>query len=908
MKRFSLVLATCIWAWGVGLVVLSMGSGPGTGTLRAQDSASAAPAAVTPASSPAPLRAAGAGTPWGPVLEACIKGQFQEALADMKKAASAAPQDQRLAEGRELLEQYLERYKKWDNERQQEFDRSADRVRQSLLTQEHLAALAAAKIDKPLREKLSEMDQQMARIANADWLEQASSEKAAEMRTRAAEVAEKMFAALEGAVKLLKDDTSPYGKAFREEADKTKTKIGEFARAWVSVSTATPKDLRAAARVIGPVEEDLSDALGNVEVFASDQPWRVGLAQARLARTVAPGKDGMNEYSWYKDLVLAVTSRGQDAMRSAKWYDALNVYNGLHELDPDNETFRDQLKIARRHVRVLGLYGRKPDAITAIKVDANVAKAFGADPNKTIVPTAPPSPLDEPDQRWQELTEGVDADIVHNVIAQLDEQYVSAVDYRKLTRGALAALKVLAETPEAANSFEGLADAAKKKIFLDAVNREVEGVEKSDRVDSVYLSIVLNSMLRASEKSVNIPVGVLAMEFTDGFLDELDRFSSMIWPAEVDDFNKQTMGQFYGVGIQISKEANEPLKVVSPLADSPAFREGIKSGDLILTVDGKRTEALTVDKLVRMIQGPKGTKVVLTVRSRGEAGAREVTLVRDEIRIHTVKGWRLEPGGDGDNWSYWVNPEHKIAYVRLSQFTGESPKTFDKVLALIKDGGCQSLILDLRFNPGGLLDASRQIVDEFIEGVRRILVTRGRQKVQKEYLSSEGGSLTKFTKGNLVVMVNEMSASASEIVSGALQDCNRALILGQRSYGKGSVQNVLQISRHNAYLKLTTAYYYLPSGRLLHRKEGEKTWGVDPQVEVRMTPRQARRWLSIQRKTDLLQDIDPKELTADLAEEYKADFQLETAVLLLKMMQLQEAAPAPEAVTTGLAASAPSGT
>jgi len=128
-------------------------------------------------------------------------------------------------------------------------------------------------------------------------------------------------------------------------------------------------------------------------------------------------------------------------------------------------------------------------------------------------------------------------------------------------------------------------------------------------------------------------------------------------------------------------------------------------------------------------------------------------------------------------------------------------------------------------------------VSEFIDGVRRILVTRGIQKSQKEYLSSGKGV---FTKGDVVVLVNDLSASASEIVSGALQDCQRATILGQRTYGKGSVQNVLQIPRHTAYLKLTTAYYYLPSGRLLHRKEGEKTWGVDPQVDVRMTPKQTR--------------------------------------------------------------------
>jgi carboxyl-terminal processing protease len=885
----------------MGWVLLAPGAGSVCSALRAEDPAPESRPASAPvtalAGAPLAVADASAAAQWAAAMELCQKGQFRPALEDLLKAAAIAPQDTRIAAARKLLEQHLQRYGKWDQERQQEFERAGQRVGRTLLTQDHLPALVEANLDKPLRDKITELDRQLARVATSEWIEQAAPDKALEMKAKAAESAGKMSTAIEEALAILKNDTSPYGDAFRQSAAALKPQIAAYAKAWESIQTASPKDLRSAAATVAPAEEDLSDAIGDLEVLVSDQPWRVGLAQARLARTIAPGKDGMGEYAWYKDLVAAVTKRGEESIKDAKWYDALNVYNGLHELDPDNAAFSEQLKIARRHVRVLGLYGRKPEPTTAAGKEDPNHLPMNFDPNKLpsgavkAPPVPGPSVEEEPEPRWQELTEGVDADIVHNVIAQLDEQYVTDVDYRKLTRGALTSIKVLAETPDAANSFPGLSNPVWKKRFLDAIDREMDNVEKNDRVDSVYLSIVLNTILRESEKSVNIPVGVLAMEFTDGFLEELDRFSAMIWPAEVDDFNKQTMGQFYGVGIQISKESNEPLKVISPLANSPAFREGIKTGDQILTVDGKQTAPLPVDKLVRMIQGPKGTKVVLGVLSRGQTQPREVKLVRDEIRIHTVKGWRLEPGGDGDNWQYYVDPAGKIAYIRITQFTSETAGALEKALNQIRKDGCHSLILDLRFDPGGLLDSARQVVDDFISGVRRILVTKGRQKVQKEYLSTEGGPFVKFARGDVMVLVNELSASASEIVSGALQDCQRATIVGQRSYGKGSVQNVLQIPKHPAYLKLTTAYYYLPSGRLLHRREGEKVWGVDPQVEVRMTPRQTRHWLTMQRKTDLLQDIDPAELTANLAEEYQSDLQLDTAVLLLKLMQLQEEAP-----------------
>jgi len=472
----------------------------------------------------------------------------------------------------------------------------------------------------------------------------------------------------------------------------------------------------------------------------------------------------------------------------------------------------------------------------------------------------------------------VDADMVEKVIGQLDLNYVSSIDYRKVTKGGLTSIKVLAETPQASNSFPGLSDDVKRKAFLAAIDRQIRDVEMRDRVSHLDLILALNSVLHSSEQTVDIPTEVLAVEFTEGFLGELDKFSSMIWPSDVASFEKQTMGRFYGIGVQISKEPGEPLRVVTPLAGTPAFNAGIQAGDLITKVDGKPTEKMSIDKLIKLIMGDKGTTVDLTIRRGGVEKVYKI--VRDEIRIRTVKGWRSLPKGE---WDFLVDETDKIAYIRVTQFTRDTAGRIEETLANLQKQGVTSVIMDLRFNPGGLLRSARDVSNEFLRS-GRIVSTRGRHTRPTDLNASLGGE---YIDGDLIVLVNQYSASAAEIVSGALQDWKRARILGQRSYGKGSVQNVISLRSHNALLKLTTAYYYLPKGRLLHRKPGAKDWGVDPDVEVFLSPREARRWLEIRRKTDILQDADQGQQAEYLARQYEADTQLSTAVLILKLSKLR---------------------
>jgi carboxyl-terminal processing protease len=589
--------------------------------------------------------------------------------------------------------------------------------------------------------------------------------------------------------------------------------------------------------------------------------------QGRLAaKHLASASDRVAEQEWYQSLVKRAEALGRQATDKTEWDDALTAYVGLEDLEEANDTYREMAKQARRHVRVLRLYGKAPPTTRPADVKA------------------------DPELGWQELVDGVDADMVEKAVSQLDGHYVKALDYRKVARGALLAVQTLAETPQAVASFPSLADSSKKQAFLKEVDGLLKNIEKSDRPDHLDLTMALNGVLRASERTVGLPTEVLVVEFTEGFLEELDEYSSMIWPHDVADFEKQTMGHFFGVGIQITKDPGESLKVVTPLAGSPAFKAGIRPGDYILAVDGRATDGLHIDKLVRMITGEKGTKVVLRMRRTGLAELFEVTLTREEINIQTVRGWRQKADG---SWDYLLDPQAKVGYLRITQFTDQTPADVTAALSQMDQAGVRSLVVDLRFNPGGLLRSATDVADEFLRS-GCLVSTEGRQTRRTDVNATPGG---KYTDGDLVVLINQVSASAAEILSGAIKDWNRGLIVGQRSYGKGSVQNVILIRRFRAVLKLTTAFYYLPSGRCLHRQNGAKDWGVDPDVEVKLTPKQVKRWLDIRQKTDLLQDINEADLNAELARQYGADAQLRTAVLLLRLRQLQDARPADSAPT-----------
>ncbi len=313
-----------------------------------------------------------------------------------------------------------------------------------------------------------------------------------------------------------------------------------------------------------------------------------------------------------------------------------------------------------------------------------------------------------------------------------------------------------------------------------------------------------------------------------GMIEALDdKYAEYVSAEDAADFEKSMTGSFFGIGCQIdSKE--EWLYVVSPMEDSPAFNAGILAGDRILSIDGKTTNKVTVDKCIKMITGAEGTSVHLDVLRNGKDLSFD--LKRARITSKSARGFRRLPDGSG-HWDHLIDPENKIAYVRLSQFTPTAPQEFMDALAQaghaagVEPEKLGGLILDLRNNPGGLMDAAIEMVDMFVdEG--RIMSTKGRNAPEVVYNAEKSPNTPTYP---IVILVNGNSASASEIVAGSLSENKRAIVIGSRTYGKGLVQTVANLPHDpRASIKFTAQHYFLPSGRMIQREDKSTEWGVDP--------------------------------------------------------------------------------
>lgn len=311
-----------------------------------------------------------------------------------------------------------------------------------------------------------------------------------------------------------------------------------------------------------------------------------------------------------------------------------------------------------------------------------------------------------------------------------------------------------------------------------------------------------------------------------GMLEELDPFTVYIPPSQQEQFDRMLEGSFKGVGIQLNMNDRGQVEVISPIEGSPAFKAGVMAGDIITKVNGEPIEGLRLPDVIKKIGGELGSEVTLTVR-RITGEEHDLTMQRQEIVVPTTKGYRRKPD---DSWEYFVSDRPKVAYLRLTQFTPDTYESVRTILEQLLAEGMQGLIFDLRFNPGGRLDQAIQVVDMFLDkGV--ILSTKGRNRPEKTEYATAEGTLPKFP---MIVLINEHSASAAEIVAGSLKDQGRAVVVGTRSYGKGSVQEVIPLDENSGELKLTVAYYYLPSGRLVHKRKGATDWGVEPQIPVGM--------------------------------------------------------------------------
>ncbi len=296
----------------------------------------------------------------------------------------------------------------------------------------------------------------------------------------------------------------------------------------------------------------------------------------------------------------------------------------------------------------------------------------------------------------------------------------------------------------------------------------------------------------------------------NGMLTSLDPHSSYMSPKSFKDMQVQTRGEFGGLGIEVTME-DGLVKVVAPIDETPAARAGVRAGDIITQLDGDEVKGLSLNQAVDKMRGPVNSPIVLTIKREGASEPLQIKIVRDTIRIKSVRS--REEGGD-------------VGYLRITQFNEQTfdglKDSIEKIKKDIPADKLKGYVLDLRNNPGGLLDQAISVSDAFLEK-GEIVSTRGRNAEESQRYNARGGDLTDHKP--VVILVNGGSASASEIVAGALQDHKRATVVGTRSFGKGSVQTIIPLGQNGA-IRLTTARYYTPSGRSIQAK------GIEPDIEI----------------------------------------------------------------------------
>ncbi len=353
-----------------------------------------------------------------------------------------------------------------------------------------------------------------------------------------------------------------------------------------------------------------------------------------------------------------------------------------------------------------------------------------------------------------------------------------------------------------------------------------------------------------------------------GMLQSLDPHSQFMDPDMFKDMKDDTAGEFGGLGIVIGIR-DGILTVIAPMEDTPAFRAGILHGDKIVAIDGQSTENMSLQEAVKQMRGEPGTKVKIKIIRPKPQEIKELDLVRAVIRVESVKGTAILEDG--------------IGYVRITQFSEPTGEALQKALDKLLAEGMTALVLDLRNNPGGLLNSSVEVSQKFIRSGSLVVSTRGRPGVggASEYLSRGKPHYLDFP---MAVLVNGGSASAAEITAGALQDHRRAVIIGEKTFGKGSVQSVLPLEDGSA-IRLTTAKYYTPSGRTIHEV------GVEPDILVPMAPDEWRR-VMLRRSREEIGDLDAEaEALPDAGP--AVDTQLERAMDILKGIRLFQAANEP---------------
>ncbi len=574
------------------------------------------------------------------------------------------------------------------------------------------------------------------------------------------------------------------------------------------------------------------------------------------------------------------------------WMIASELYFRLNAIYDQSGRYKEDVQRLGRRLAMIRMYA--PERLWEIRNQRRIAE--GLDP----LP-----PYNAYGDDYHEKLKGINSITVRTAIQRAADQHVgrktrkhpTGVTMNDLILSGIDAIETMVTTTDLAMVFDGLKNESKRAQFLEVIAAQRAKIQAKEHTASGYdLRRSLDAILAAGQEHVGIMENALLHEFGNGAMAALDDYTAIIWPDELSRFRRSTQGEFIGIGVQIQLDEFQNIKIVTPLEGTPAQRAGVRSDDIIKKIDGTTAIGLGLNQAVEIITGPANTKVTITVEREDENGElieKEFTIIRQRIDLPTVKGWSKTGPGD-TQWDYFIDPDAGIGYLRLTGFTQDSTKEFDQAVRTMKNKGLNALILDLRYNPGGLLDQAISLASRFVpEGmiVKTVDASGVTKSLDKARSVSERVSLAGIP---VVVLINEGSASASEILSGAIQaaahqDKIQALVLGQRSFGKGSVQNVYLLPGATSAMKVTTNYYHIDSPRMIHKVPGATQWGIDPDLVVDMLPSQQEDALLLRRSADVL----PLDENGNIIEDTErpdpntlitegTDLQVETALVLLK--------------------------
>jgi carboxyl-terminal processing protease len=577
--------------------------------------------------------------------------------------------------------------------------------------------------------------------------------------------------------------------------------------------------------------------------------------------------------SFLNEVFQKAIERAAEFESEGKWLDAyVNCYSWLEVIDANNQVYSDYAEQLREKANIVGSF------------------------------------QDSSCESRRERFDGVEGRILVRAVDFLRSNYVNTIDYRQMGIEGIERCELLAEVVKLSFSeiskSKALAfvDDKSTGLFLPPDSNQLSAWSAGltvilDEISDRSIEVDRDSFIEAFEKvlllnavTIQLPRQVLVAHFTEAALSALDSYTVMVWPKQVQEFEKIMTNKFTGIGIRMTKEKGQ-IKVASLLPDTPAYHSGLDAGDVIEAVDGETTKGMSTTCAVKRITGPRGTKVTLTIRRLGngqtEDQVMDITITRGVITVPTVYGWQRTERVD---WLYMIDEERRIGYVRISSFAGRTASDLEQALLKLESEGLRGLILDLRFNTGGFLPSAIEITDKFVKDG---LIVSTRPPRVEDWTFTRARKKRTHPDYPLVVLINSDSASASEIVAGALGDPqhNRAILVGDRTHGKGSVQAITEQPR-GAQLKYTMAYYHLPSGqrvesREMMKKRDRNDWGVGPDVEVKLRSDEIRKMSQMQWDNLVLARADHDSGAAPLKkytieETIESDPQLAVGLLVIK--------------------------